>query len=121
MLRLHRLVGPPRRTEQRLELAGKDRAKCRLAVLPGHLHAVVPMTEVRKIELEPAVALQVHQRLDVANKARLAVRREAHDLELVAVLGEPEVLRDREIKQSKRVREKHAAIHLEPRAGKPPP
>ena len=107
VLRLERLVAPARRTEQRFELRREDRADRRLAVLPRHLHAFRPVPEVRQVQLEAAVVLQLDERLDLADVARLAVRREAHHLELVAVVGKAEVLRDGEVEQAERVGEEH--------------
>src|SRR4029077_11138181 len=66
-----------------------------------------------EIEREPPIALQVDERLDLADVTRLAVRGKAHDLELVAVLREAEILRDREIQQAERVRKEHATIDLQ--------
>ena len=117
MLRLERLVAPARRAEQRFELRREDRAERRFAVLPRHLHALRPVPEVRKIELETAVVFELNERLDLAHEPRLAVRREAHHLEFVAVVGKPEVLRDGEIQQPQRVGEEHAPVDGQTRAG----
>jgi hypothetical protein len=117
MLRPHRLVAPSRRPEQRLELGREHRAQLRLAILPDHLNAVGPVPEVREVQLETAIVAQVHERFDLANVARLAVRAEAHDLELVAVVRKPEVLRDRQVEQAERVRKEHVAVDRHAWAG----
>ncbi len=55
--RLQRLVRSPRRSEQHLELRRVDGANLRLPIIPRHLDAVGPVTEVRQIQLEaPALA-----------------------------------------------------------------
>ena len=59
----------------------------------------------------------MHQRLELARIARLAVRREPHHLEFVAVVGESEVLRDREIEQPQGMREEDAAVDRQRRTG----
>ena len=117
VLRVERLVAPARRTEQRFQFRREHRAEGRLAVLPRHLHAFRPVSEVREIQLEAPLVLQLDQRLDLANVARLAVRRKAHHLELVAVIGEAEVLRHSEVKQAERVGEEHVPVDGQAGAG----
>ncbi len=58
-------------------------------------------------------ATQLVHRLDVT---RLAVRRKAHDLALVAVLRKAEPLRDGRVEDPERVREQDAVEHAEARA-----
>ena len=74
------------------------------------------MLEVREIELEAAGVADAHERADLAREAGLAVRREAHHLELVSVLGKAEVLRDGEIQHAERMREIDASADADPRA-----
>src|SRR5205823_1035870 len=83
------------------------------AVAPRHLDAIGPVAEVRQVELEPAARLEVDQGFDLTHVTRFAVRREAHDLEFVAVVREAEILREREIQQPERVRKVHALADME--------
>ena len=117
VLRLQRILAPPRRAEQRLELRRKHRTKRRRSILPRHLDAFRPVPEVRQVELETAVVVQLDQRFDLAHESRLAVRRKAHHLEFIAVVGEAEVLRDRQIQQPQRVGEEHPSLDGQPRSG----
>ena len=56
---------------------------------------------------------QVHELADLVDVVRHAVGREAHDLELVAVLHEPEVLRHRQVHNPQRVRKERAIDDLD--------
>ena len=57
-------------------------------LLPRHVDAFAVVHEVREIELEAAVRLHAHELAKTVEILRLAVRRQAHDLEFVAVLRE---------------------------------
>ncbi len=94
---LERLVGAPRGTEQRFELGREHAADGRLTVVPRHRHAIGPVAEVRQVEFEAAVVVKPNELAQLVGLAGLAVRRQTHHLELVAVLGEAEVLRDGEV------------------------
>ena len=111
--RSQRLVGAPRGSEERFELRREYRTDRRLAVLPRHRHAVRRVAEVRQIQLEPAIVEQADEVSKRADFARLAVRREPHHLELVAVLGKAEELRDGEVQNAERMREEHAPVDVE--------
>jgi hypothetical protein len=61
--------------------------------------------EVGEIQLEPVARFHANERTEAIDVLGLAVGRETHHLELVAVLGEAEVLRDRRVQEPHRVRE----------------
>src|SRR4029079_12171995 len=86
------------------------------AFVPCHPRATGPVREVREVELESAVRQQAQQPLDLRNEIRRAIRGKTHDLELVAIPHESEVLRDREVEQAERVREIRALQDVQPRA-----
>jgi hypothetical protein len=115
--RLHRLIAAARRAEQRFELRCEHRADRRFAVLPRHLHALGRMPEVRQVELELSARAEMDERADLPGEARLAVRRQPHHLELVAVIGEAEVLRDRKVEHSQGVWKEDVSVHRDPRSG----
>ena len=85
-----------------------------LPVVPGHVHAVRVVPEVGEIEPEPAARREPDERTHGADVVGSAVRRESHHLVLVAVSREPEVLGDRQIQETERVREVDALQHVEP-------
>ena len=105
VLRLERILRPPGRAQESLELGRVDRAHRRLAVVPRHAHAFRVVAEVAQVQLEPAAGHEMDQLAEPGDVARLAVRREPHHLILVAVLGEAEVLREGEIEESQRMGE----------------
>src|SRR3990172_6877565 len=74
------------------------------------------MLEVREREREPSSGLEGDDLPKLVYEIRLPVRREPHDLVLIAVFRKPEILGDGEIKQTKRVRKEHAIENLELRA-----
>jgi hypothetical protein len=108
----HLAAGLAGRAERLHHPLGEDPTDRRRLVVPGHVDAlavvgevVQPELEQRPVELdEPAHLVEVH---------RLAVRSEAHDLSLVAVVREAEPLRDRRVEDPERVREENPVEHLE--------
>ncbi len=118
--RLDRLVGPARGTEQPLELRGPDAADHGLAAVPGHVDAARVVAEIPEVQLEAApVVTQVMEpddRAQCLGEIRRAIGRESHDLVLVAVAREAQVLRQREVEHPEGVWEVHPAHQLEPPA-----
>ncbi len=121
VLGVERLVVPARRPEQRLQLRREDRAERRLAILPGHLHALGPVPEVREVQLEAAFIFQLNQRRDFPYVPRFAVGSQAHHLELVAVVGKAEVLRDGQVEEAKRMGKEDVPVDGQARACDAPP
>ena len=109
--RLRRLA---RRPQQPLELRREHRADRGFAVFPRHRHAVGPVTEARQVELERPIVADVNERSDLPRIPRLAVRREPHHFEFVAVLGKAEVLRDGQVQHAERVGKKHTPVDGDP-------
>src|SRR5436305_12300369 len=77
--------------------------------LVGTLAVVREVIEVEREE-RPVEADEPPELVDVRT---LAVRSEPHHLAFVAVVREAEPLRDRRVEEPERVREEHAAEHLE--------
>ena len=92
-----------RRPEQFLEARRVDVGHLRRARLPLHRHLARPVPEVREVELEAAIDGEADEPGDAVGVDRPAIRRQAHHLELVAVVLEAEVLRQGEIEQPERV------------------
>ena len=88
----------------------------RRAAGPSVVGALLVVTEVTQRELERAVGPELHDAAHLGHVARLAVRREAHHLVLIAIVRKAEELGDRLIEDAERVREEHAPEHLD-RAG----
>ncbi len=110
-----RLFAPTRWSEFLLEFVREDPLDGRFAFVPGHPRVTRPVLEVRQVELEPPTRQQPHQFLDLVDERRLAVWGEAHDLELVTVLVEPEILGDRQVKQPERMRKVCPLNHVQRR------
>ncbi len=90
----------------------EEPADRRRPLVPAHVHAFLVVDEEVEVELED-VALRTHDPPHLVEKARRAVRREAHHLALVAVLREAEPLGDRGVEDPERVREQDALEHAE--------
>ena len=103
-----------RRPELVLEPLREDPADRRRTGLPGHLDTPGVVGEV--LEREPEGGRR--RRGDPPHRRQVplgvAVGREAHHLSLVAVVREAEPLGDRGVEDPERVREEHAARHLDP-------
>jgi hypothetical protein len=112
-----RFIGSTGCPEQHLELRREYAADRRLAVVPRHLHAVGPVAEERQIELEGAVGAEMKELPHAIDVRGLAIRRQPHHLEFIAVFPEAEELRQREIQQAERMRIEDAAIDSERAAG----
>src|ERR1051325_10789539 len=65
----------------------------RLATPPRHLRFALVMDEMLEAEMKPELAVELYDLLELVAELRLPVRAEPHDLVLVAVLPEPEILR----------------------------
>ena len=105
MVRRELLVGVAGGAEQIGHRVRVDAAERGVALVPLHLDAVGPVAEVVEVELERAARHQIHQLADLLDARGLPVWREPHHLELVAVVEEPEVLRDGRVEHPERVRE----------------
>ena len=58
------------------------------------------MPEVRQVEREGPSGPEVNEPADLFGEIGLTIRRKAHDLELVAKLEKPEVLRQRQVEDA---------------------
>ena len=108
----HRLLGHRLDRRRDVHLALGDRglrlarrpAEERVELRRGHPEPLA-VAEVRQVEAERSVVLQVDQMLpDPVGVARLAVRREAHQLVLARVDAEPREVGERGIEEAERVR-----------------
>ena len=95
--RLFRLAG---RAQQFFQLARVDLPDDRLAAVPGHAYAFGPVTEIRQLQLESSIGLQVNEAPQLAGKCRFAIWRQAHDLVFVAILQEAQILCEGKVQQS---------------------
>ena len=102
-----------RLAEQVLQLIGVNRPELRLAVFPGHVHALAEMAEVAEIQLESAIGLGRDHLPQLVGLRWLAIGRESHHLVFIAVFGEAEVLRDRGVKQAQRMRIMNALKNID--------
>ncbi len=97
--------------EQLDHAVGVDPADRRRAVVPVHVDAFLVVREVVEAELEQG-PVELDELAHLREVARLAVRREAHHLALVAVVRKAEPLGDGGVEDPERVRVEHALEHL---------
>src|ERR1051325_4509238 len=71
------------------------------------------MDEMLEPEVKPELAVELHDLLEVVAVLRLAVRAEPHHFVFVAVLPEAQILRQRRVEDSERVRKSDRAIDRE--------
>src|SRR5947207_13829048 len=70
------------------------------------------MAEVAQVQLELSIVCNLDQPAHLPDKLRLAIRRQAHHLIFVTVMGEANELCNRRKKDSQRVREINAVLYL---------
>ena len=105
-----RLAGGAERLLHPVREESPDRGRL---LVPRHVDALLVVHEEVELELEP-VAVELHQLAhSIEELLGVAVRRETHHLALVAVLREPEPLRDGRVEDPERVREQDAVEDLE--------
>ena len=80
---------------------------------PRHLNAFRVMPEVIQIQSKLPALFRANDLAKLVDKARLAIRREAHHLSLIAVMRKPEKLRRRGVDDPGRVRILNLAQHLD--------
>jgi len=68
------------------------------------------MIEVGQIQLEPALWQQTYNFVHGVQVDRFSIGREPHDFVLVTVIGKSEILGDRFVKGTKRMRKIHTPI-----------
>src|SRR5713101_1946971 len=101
----------PRTSQELLELRTKHLgAYWRPTVEPINLGIFV-MIEVGQIQLEPALWQQTYNLVHGVQVYRFSIGREPHDFVLVTVIGKSQVLSDRLVKGTKRMRKIHTPIH----------
>src|SRR5205085_12311169 len=100
------------RAEGSLELVGEDTADCGRAFVPAHLDALGVVSEVVQVQAEAPALVRAYDVAELLHEARGPVRREAHHLPLVAVVGEAEELCGRRVKYPRRVRVLDLPQHL---------
>ncbi len=100
-----RILRIARRAQQVGQLGREDQAHLRRPVVPGHLHAFRVVAEVVEVQLEPPVVDGVNELPELVDVGRLAVRRQAHHLPLLAVAVKADELRDGRVEEAGRVRE----------------
>ena len=91
---VQRLILLSRRPEKHLELIGIHSAESRIALIPLHLYVLAPVPKILERQFERSAFLQRHELSQSGCELRFAVRRETHDLELIAVVHEAEMLGD---------------------------
>jgi hypothetical protein len=116
VVRGDRILRPPGRPEQLLERGRPHVADDRRALVPLHQHLLGPVPEVLQRQRKAAARRERHEAREAIGVTGGAVRRQPHDLVLVAVVREAQVLRERQVEQAERVREEHAVTHVERRA-----
>src|SRR5271155_3193412 len=123
MALLDRLIGLARGAETLFQISRKKAAEDRRAVrfAPGHVRALILMREISEAETEGERAVHANDPAKLIEKFRLAVRRQAHHFVFVAEFPEAEVLRERRIVHSERVRKPDISedVHPRPRARRP--
>src|SRR5580704_2752940 len=93
---------------------------CRCCVGPAHLGTGTMMNEKVEPKLKsvrPRFWVESHNVAKHVERFRLAIRRQAHHLIFVAIFQESEILRDRAVVKTKRMRECDRAVDLHARTG----
>ncbi len=62
-----------------------------------------------ELEIDSSAIRRPHHLAHQIEKCRLAIRREAHDLVLIAIFGKSEVLSERGVRESQRIRKSNCA------------
>src|SRR6516165_3194105 len=107
---LERLVRQTPRPEEILERGGKQVAEFRRPVRPFISYVLTMVAEEFQIEFEATSGEQAHNLAHGVDQPEMAIRREAHHLIFVAIMRKAEILRERLIENTERMRKIHAAI-----------
>ena len=109
--RCSRLSG---RTKRLGKLVGEDSTDNRRTLVPGHLNPFGVMTKVIEVQSKLTVLFGADDFCETRSMKRgLTVRRKAHHLAFVAVVGKAEKLRRRGVDDAGRVRILHLAQYID--------
>ena len=95
-----RLARLPRPTEQLDELVRVKSSHLRRAILPAVGDIVGVVSKVTQVQGKGTVGLDAHHLAHFIEVFRLAIGRQTHHFVLIAVMGKPDKLGDRRVKNA---------------------